>query len=158
MKAWRYLIAAGLLWLPLQGAAEEAEAPQLLGYEHKNLRSGEVTDLTALKGKPVAMMFFEPDCSWCIKQARLFAGLQEQCQQQFSTVLLGVHGKQIALKRTLFDLGVKLPAYQASKALLHDMGGIPATPIMLITDEQGRYRRYFRGMTEQEQLTPLLCG
>ena len=156
-RLWQVWLVAVLGLFPALAAADSS-APQLLGFEHKNLRSGEVTDLSQLSGKPVAMMFFEPDCSWCVKQARILDSLKQQCQGSFTPVMLGVHGNRMALKRVLFDLGVKLPAYKASKSLVRKMGGIPATPIMLVTDELGRYRRYFRGMTGPDKLKPLLCG
>ncbi len=156
-QIWRLGITSVLLLVSSLGFANSDDKPQLLGFEHKNLRSGQVTDLKQLKGKPVAIMFFEPECSWCIKQARVLNQLQEQCNQSFTPVMLGVHGNFVALKRALFDLGVKLPAYRASKSLVKAMGGIPATPIMLVTDEQGRYRKYYRGLTKETKLKPLLC-
>lgn len=158
IKYWQVYLLAVLGLAPALTGATSTEQPQLLGFEHKNLRSGQVTDLTQLAGKPVAMMFFEPECSWCIKQAKILERLQTQCEQSFTSVMLGVHGNRVALKRALFDLGVKLPAYKASKPLVKAMGGIPATPILLVTDKEGRYRQYYRGMTTKDKLTPLLCG
>lgn len=159
---WRVCLLAVLGLAPALTSAttskQRQEQPQLLGFEHKNLRSGQVTDLTQLAGKPVAMMFFEPECSWCIKQARILEKLQSQCENSFTPVMLGVHGNRVALKRALFDLGVKLPAYKASKPLVQAMGGIPATPILLVTDKEGRYRQYYRGMTTKDKLQPLLCS
>ncbi|WP_051252580.1 TlpA family protein disulfide reductase [Ferrimonas kyonanensis] len=157
LTLWRLWLVAVLGLLPALATAS-SEAPQLLEFEHRNLRSGEVTDLTHLAGQPVVMMFFEPDCSWCIKQARILDKLQQQQHNSFIPVMLGVHGNRLALKRALFDLGVSLPAYQASRALEREMGGIPATPILLVADKQGHYLRYFRGLTTPEQLIPLLSS
>ncbi|QIZ78710.1 hypothetical protein [Ferrimonas lipolytica] len=62
------------------------------------------------------------------------------------------------LKRTLFEIGVEFPAYQASKEIVSQLGGIPATPIMLKAGNDGRFRRHFRGFTDADSLQPLLCS
>ncbi len=137
--------------LPLQAAQLSRD------YQYQELRGQKLTDLSHLEGKTTAMMFFEPECSWCIKQAATLKKLYQECDQQMQPIALGVNGNKLALKRALFRLNFPFDAYHAPMALLRDMGGVPATPILLVLNEQGELVKGYRGYTDSEELKAQLC-
>ena len=157
---WSALIFWSALTMTFAADAEEAETtqPYLLGFEHRDLRTSKMSDLESLAGKPVALVFFEPDCSWCFRQVKVLKQLVKRCEDAFTPVALGIHGDRRRLKKELFKLKFPYPAYVASKQLVDEMDGIPATPIMLIADERGYFAQYFRGLTKAEALEPYLCS
>lgn len=126
-------------------------------YQFQALRSPLSTNLSHLEGRPVALMFFEPECPWCIKQASVLRQLHQHCSQSIQPVALGVNGNNLALKRALFRLNFPFEAYRAPPTLLKDMGGIPATPILLLLNAKGELVKGYRGYTDEEELKSQLC-
>ncbi|KFZ36286.1 hypothetical protein HR45_17445 [Shewanella mangrovi] len=116
----------------------------LAQYSLKNLRSGEITDLATVTQGTVALMFYEPDCSWCRKQAQALTELQQQCGN-VTPIALGINASRLALKKALFTLQFPFAGFMAPHQLLQDLGGIPATPITLVFKQQqliGAFRGY----------------
>ena len=126
-------------------------------YQFQALRGQQVTDLSHLEGQAMALMFFEPECPWCIKQASVLKQLHQSCRQGVQPVALGVNGDNLALKRALFRLNFPFEAYRAPPALLKDMGGIPATPILLLLNAKGELIKGYRGFTNEAELKTQLC-
>ena len=126
-------------------------------YQFQALRGPQVTDLSHLEGQAMALMFFEPECPWCIKQASVLKQLHQNCRQGVQPVALGVNGDNLALKRALFRLNFPFEAYRAPPALLQDMGGIPATPILLLLNAKGELIKGYRGFTNEAELKAQLC-
>ncbi|MGR6500972.1 TlpA family protein disulfide reductase [Shewanella sp. Koi 1] len=126
-------------------------------YQFQALRGQQVTDLSHLEGQAMALMFFEPECPWCIKQASVLKQLHQSCRQGVHPVALGVNGDNLALKRALFRLNFPFEAYRAPPALLKDMGGIPATPILLLLNTKGELIKGYRGFTNEAELKAQLC-
>ncbi|MEC4726130.1 thioredoxin family protein [Shewanella sp. D64] len=137
-------------------AAEPDLGPQLLAYQHENLTSHKVENLQKLKGKPTLMMFFEPQCSWCFKQGKAFNRLLQQCPTAVNIVALGSHGDKVTLRRELWRMKLNFPGYLVGKTMMGELGALPATPMTLITDENGNLSGYLRGYIKLEQLLPLL--
>ncbi|GIU42531.1 TlpA family protein disulfide reductase [Shewanella algidipiscicola] len=144
--------------LMLVCCAAPLQAAQLTqGYLYQDLRSQKVVNLSHLEGHAIALMFFEPECPWCIKQARALRNLEQNCVARIHPVALGINGNNLTLKRALFRLNFPFEAYRAPRKLLTDMGGIPATPILLLLNAQGELIKGFRGYTEEVVLKELLC-
>lgn len=147
-----------ILLLMLLCCALPLSAAQLTrDYQFQALRGQQVTDLSHLEGQAMALMFFEPECPWCIKQASVLKQLHQSCQQGLQPVALGVNGDNLALKRALFRLNFPFEAYRAPPALLKDMGGIPATPILLLLNTKGELIKGYRGFTNEAELKAQLC-
>lgn len=138
-------------------AAPLSAAQLTVDYQFKDLRGQTTSNLAHLHGKPVAMMFFEPECPWCIKQARVLKKLHQECEQQVHPVALGVNGDNVRLKRALFRLNFPFEAYRPPSNLVQEMGGIPATPILLLLDEHGVLIKGYRGYTAMDELKAQLC-
>lgn len=121
--------------LALLALSSSALANDFSQYQLKSLRQSEAVTLANVAEQYSAVMLFEPHCSWCIKQARALAELQQRCPQ-IQPIALGINGDRLALKRALFNLQVPFDAYIAPFNLLHDMGGVHSTPITLFFKHQ----------------------
>lgn len=94
-------LALGLLLL----CAMPLQASQLTrDYQFQPLRGQEQQTLAHLEGQSAVLMFFEPECPWCVKQAAVLKKLHQLCPGHLQPVALGVNGNQLALKRALFRL------------------------------------------------------
>lgn len=133
-------------------------APSLLDYELKRLDAPEVEPLRQFQGKPVLMMFFEPDCSWCFRQVRTLNALAERCPNGFQALAVGVNGNRSHLKKELRRLRPDFPAFEASPALLAALGGVPATPFTLLGDANGSYLNWTRGYLPEQDLEQFLAA
>ncbi|BDM65471.1 hypothetical protein NFHSH190041_29230 [Shewanella sp. NFH-SH190041] len=133
----------------------------LLGYQHQalngsnNARSSDGT-LQHLTGKPTLMMFFEPGCSWCVKQGKALNQLLASCHGQLQAVALGTGADRATLKKTWWQMQLDFPGYQVGREMMQQLGELPATPITLIADQQGQLSGYLRGYVKLSTLKPLL--
>lgn len=152
MTILRTLILTVLVSLTMSVVA----APSLLEYELKSLQAPELHKLERYAGKPLLLVFFKPECSWCFRQVRAINQLQETCRHQFQALAVGVEGNRTWLKETLRRMRPEFPAYEASPRLLKDLGGVPATPFSLLGDAGGEYRNYLRGYIPPERLAGIL--
>lgn len=87
-------------------------------------------------GQSVLLLFFEPNCSWCLKQSQVI-NLLAACEKQFSIAGIGVNGSRWALKKMGWQLKAKYPLYQATKSFLRLIPPIKATPTLFWVDPQG---------------------
>ena len=138
--------------------AGTAGAPSLLDYALKRLDAPEVESLRQFEGKPVLMMFFEPECSWCFRQVRTLNAMGQRCTSGFQALAVGVNGNRSDLKKELRRLRPDFPAFEASPALLEALDGVPATPFTLIGDAKGDYLNWTRGYLPEADLEIFLAG
>lgn len=139
----------------LAGAALASNA-YLLDFELRSLEEPVVHDLGRYEGKPVLMMFFEPDCSWCYRQVRTINRLGEDCGAKFTAIAIGVNGNRAALQKELRRLRPDFPAYQASPALMEAIGEIDATPLSLLGDSNGDFLNWARGYLPEDELAAFI--
>ena len=142
-----------LLLLAVAGpaAAEDASA-SLLGFELRSLEAPEYHSLERYRGKPVLMVFFQPDCTWCQRQFRAINELAETCDYAFEAMAVGFRGNRGELRKELRRLRPEFPAYQASPALMDSIGSIDATPLILIGDSSGKLVTWLRGYIPSDEL------
>ena len=138
-----------LLWMV---AASAGTKPQLLDFELRDLRSGERYALERYRGRPLLLFFFQPDCSWCLRQVRAIHQVLSDCEGAFEVAAVGVNGDRRDLQREVQRLRPRFDAFEASPALLENMGGVPATPFFLLADAQGRFSGWLRGYAEPSVL------
>jgi len=146
-----------LLWAALfaGGSALAAEPPSLLEFELKSLGAPERHDLQRFHGQQMVMMFFQPECNWCYRQVQALNDLQSSCSTT-RFVAVGVNGDRQRLRKEVRRLRPEFPAYQASPELLHSLGGLPATPFMLLGDADGQFVDWMRGYIPAERLSSRL--
>lgn len=134
-----------------------ASASDILGYEHENLSNGQLEALDALRGKSSFLLFFQPDCKWCLKQSKTLDKMLATCPRQVNAAALGVHATRHELKKELRRLRPDYPAYKTGDRMLEELQGVPATPIMLLADEHGKFVQSFRGYVPADQLAQILA-
>lgn len=149
----RWMLAGVLaLW-----ACSASSTSSLFGYQLRSLEAPVTDSLDAYRGKPVIMLFFQPECSWCLKQVRAVNRLPADCRASFNALAIGVNGDRKALKQELRRLRPDFPAYQANPALLDAIGGVPATPFALLGDANGEFHNWMRGYIPQSRLVDSLA-
>ena len=124
----------------------------LLDFELRSLEQPEVHELQRYEGKPVLMVFFEPNCSWCYRQVKAINEVGEQCSDEFAAIAIGVNGNRQSLQKELRRLRPEFPAYQASPRLLESLGGIDATPLSLLSNADGEFANWSRGYLPADKL------
>ncbi len=127
------------------------KAPSLLEFELRSLADPETHSLSRYAGKPVVLLLFQPDCNWCLRQARVAGELTQSCTAGFETVLIGFRGNRSQLRKELRRLDQSFPAYQASPELLDAVGNPQTTPVMLLGDEDGRFVSWIRGFLPADE-------
>ena len=142
------LFLAGLLFSPVVGAEP---APSLLEFELRSLEEPEVHQLSRYQGKPLVMIFFQPECNWCAKQIEAINKLRKQCHREIEAVAIGFGSNRTELRKELRRLRPDFPAYQASPKLIAEVGGVVATPVTLLGDSDGRFVSWTRGFVPYER-------
>ena len=104
------------------------------------------------------MTFFQPDCGWCLRQARALNRLHQTCGADISLLAVGVHGSRRELKQELRRLRPRYAAYQASAALLASLGGAPPTPFSLVAGRDGRFLAWMQGYLPPEEVAEQFQG
>ena len=151
----RYVLAS--VALSALGAVHAAGGQaSLLEFELKSLHEPVVHSLSRYQGKPVLMLFFQPDCNWCLRQVRAINELNEQCEGGFEAVAVGVRGSRGELRKELRRIRPDFPAYQASPRLLEALGGVETTPLMLVGDDEGDLVTWLRGFIATDRLHVVL--
>jgi thioredoxin-related protein len=152
----RGLVISLLLLFSNNGSAASA----LHQFKLKPLAQDELLSLGDYAGAPLLLSFFEPACSWCVRQLRELVKLQHSSKQRLQIVALGIHGEKPALERVLARSGARghLTAAVASPALLSAIGDIPATPYLLLFDAAGKLDSKHRGYLPLPQLQKALAN
>lgn len=133
-----------------------ASAADLMQYELRSLdQAATEHTLDRYRGTPTLMIFFEPECAWCLRQIRVLNKLIDECEN-FQALAIGANGSRSALRDTLNRMRPDFPSYQISRELEADIGKVETTPLMLIADEQGEFVTYMRGYQKEEILVPAL--
>lgn len=126
----------------------------ILDFQLRSLQEPEVHSLTMYEGKPVVLVFFQPECNWCAKQVRAINSLREQCD--FEALAVGVGGSRVELRKELRHLRPAFPAYQASPELIEELGGVVATPFTLLGNPNGEFLNWGRGFLPEKELQKLM--
>lgn len=141
-------------FLTVFSPATGTENANLLDFDLRSLHEPAIHSLTMYEGKPLVMVFFQPDCNWCARQVRVINSLRKQCN--FEAIAVGTGGTRMELREELRQLRPTFPAYQASPELIRAMGGVDATPVMLLGDADGHFLNWSRGYLADKELTSLL--
>lgn len=123
--------------------------------------NGESGALNQFDGKTLLVVLFEPDCTWCHKQMRVFNKVTRECNASLQPLAIGINGQKLALKKELRRSRVQFPALKASASWLEQFDDIPATPWNLVISEQGELIAQIRGYIEYERIQkafPNICA
>ncbi len=126
---------------------------QLVSLNPKSLEP--VQTLAQYQGKPMLTSFFMPNCNWCFRQHKVLKAMQKQCPD-LQTVMLGVQGSKLKLRKELKREKNTFPAFVANHQLVNAIGDDAPVPMMVIFDEQGQVVFKTVGYTKAEKLKGLL--
>lgn len=105
-------------------------------------------DATVLLQAPEAgllfITFFEPDCSWCLKQMQALDELQKN-KKQYKVVAIGIQGSRFDLKQWAARADTGLPITRITPQIERQLGSPRVTPTTLIFDDKGNFVAKFVG-------------
>lgn len=137
-------LGAGALAALLACGRVEAEV-DILDYRLRDLLSSDAMELDVFRGGVSILMFFEPDCPYCFRQARALNQLQRECRG-VHPVAIGLNGDRRALQKEAGRMRAEFPVLEIDERLQSDIGNVEATPLMLIGDRGGMLVTYLRGL------------
>lgn len=123
---------------------QHVSAETFYSYPVIDLGSGESQSLSPKQPLNV-VLFFEPNCSWCFKQSKVFNHYQKHCSPHVHFIGLGVNANRQALKQAAWKLNTNFPLYMASPKLLEATGKITSTPLTIVFDIKGNILAHIRG-------------
>lgn len=135
----------------------DVESKGIYSLSLKSLSKPEMVSLNTVKHKHLLISFFEPECTWCYRQLRMLNKLQQTCEDNIQSIMIGVHGTRQALQREFRLINVTLPAFETSEALLAFTGNIEATPITFLVREDGVITHKLRGYMPNHSIYHQLC-
>ncbi|MCH2191006.1 MAG: hypothetical protein MK188_08795 [Gammaproteobacteria bacterium] len=152
---WRSAIFTMVLSMLFWSLGVHASSVDLHIYDLDPLSGSETPSFESLRGKIDTLVFFEPECSWCFKQARVLNKLQQDCRS-FGAAAIGVNGSIRDLKKTVQSMRLDFYSYQINSELQKDLGKVEATPLLIFLNEQGEYASYVRGYQNRDKLGEIL--
>ncbi|MCY4045142.1 MAG: hypothetical protein OXE99_08680 [Cellvibrionales bacterium] len=146
MKLIRHLLCAFVLIAQLEGVAKTPTEPVQNDFFSAAFKKPIFGDLTFEPdpSQPLLLLFFEPNCTWCLKQSKVL-NLLGSCEKAFSVAGIGVNGNLLALKKMGWQLKANYPLYLATPAFLKRVPAIEATPTLLWVDAKGVVQGQHRG-------------
>jgi thiol-disulfide isomerase/thioredoxin len=136
-------------------AAPATGEVDILDYRLRDLLSADAMELEVFRGGISVLMFFEPECPYCYRQARVLNQLQRECRD-LHPVAIGINGDRRALQREAERMRAEFPALEIDERLQRDIGKVEATPLMLVGDRSGMLVTWLRGLQSAAALRALL--
>jgi predicted DsbA family dithiol-disulfide isomerase len=134
---------------------EAAAEVDILDYRLRDLLSSDAMELDVIRGGISVLMFFEPNCPYCFRQARVLNDLQRECPD-VHPVAVGFNGDRRALQNEAARMRAEFPVLEIDERLRRDLGKVDATPLMLIGDRSGMLVTWLRGLQSVDVLRSLV--
>ncbi|MGD8809235.1 MAG: redoxin domain-containing protein [Gammaproteobacteria bacterium] len=147
----RLLIGA---WLLLAAAQAGADV-DMLSYVLRDLRTSGEIDLEDYRGRIALLMFFEPDCEYCLRETRVINTLVADCPG-LQPVGIGANGSRAALQQHARRMRADFPVAQINEEFQDDIGEIIGTPLLLISDHYGMLVTWLRGFQTEATLREII--
>lgn len=122
-----------------------------LELELRSLSSGHKAKLADVKSDLHILLFFQPNCRWCERQAKVLAKLQASCSS-LKVDAIGMFASYQGLRRSISKSRLVLPAYQSSPELLQVLPKVAATPVMFLLNKKGQLLQPFYGFITLKKL------
>jgi thiol-disulfide isomerase/thioredoxin len=151
---WQILVGCVALLHSLISNVAVAEV-DILDYRLRDLATTGEIELSAFRGTVNVLMFFEPECPYCFRQARVLNELREQCGD-VQPIAIGVNGDRSALQNEMRRMRADFPTLQIDARLQEDIGEVVATPLLLLSDRSGMLVTWLRGLQQVETLRALI--
>ena len=130
-------------------------AVDLLNYQLKDLKSVETHNLDQYRGNTFLMIFFQPDCPFCVKQSKVINEIQAECSD-FQAIGVGVNSSRSDPQVDARKMRADYPTYEISAPLQAEVGKVVGTPLMLVADKQGVFTEHLQGYQKMDSLIPIL--
>ena len=101
-----------------------------------NLRNMQIETPLAADGRPKLVMFMQPDCKWCKKQAKDLEAIAQACEAHVNISILGFKGSKSDLRREARHYSNELPVFYADKHHIQQFGGIKSSPTFVFINGQ----------------------
>jgi hypothetical protein len=137
------------------GCGDAAAEVDILDYRLRDLLSSDAMELDVFRGGISVLMFFEPDCPYCFRQARVLNELQRECSG-VHPVAIGLNGDRRALQEEAARMRAEFPVLEVDERLRHDIGKVEGTPLMLVGDRSGMLVTWLRGLQSVDVLRGLV--
>lgn len=116
------------------------------------------TDFTLFANQQQSLFsFFEPNCSWCLRQIKALNKLQQQCSVQVNITLIGIHGNKQQLRKVLHKARNTLPATQYHPELRKLLGKINVTPTNAFFDQNSTLVSSLPGYIKLDKLSKVFA-
>jgi hypothetical protein len=150
----RYRLTSIVLAALLAGSTAVAEV-DILDYRLRDLLSSDAMELDVFRGGVSVLLFFEPGCPYCFRQARVLNELQRECPD-LHPVAIGMNGDRRALQNEATRMRAEFPVLEIDERLRHDIGKVDGTPLMLVGNRSGMLVTWLRGLQSVDTLRALL--
>ncbi len=155
--AWLTL-AVLLMWPPLAPAQAAALSLDDLSLARIDQPGRGRIELDSYRGKPLLLLLFEDQCRYCLQALTVANALAHEDQGAWSLLAVGVGNSATALNAWAQRVQPDVPVTQADKRLLARIGGVSATPLLLVVGPEGRVVRRVLGTQDPAALRELLRG
>jgi thiol-disulfide isomerase/thioredoxin len=139
----------------LLACGDAAAEVDILDYRLRELFSVDAMELDVFRGGVSVLMFFEPNCPYCFRQARVLNELQRECPEVYP-IAIGLNGDRRALQEEAARMRAEFPVLEIDERLRRDLGKVEATPLMLIGDRSGMLVTWLRGLQTVDVLRSLV--
>jgi thiol-disulfide isomerase/thioredoxin len=136
-------------------AAPSLAVVDMLQYVLRDLRTTGEVDLADYRGKISLLMFFEPDCEYCLRETRVLNTLVADCPG-LQPIAIGVNGSRAALQQHMRRMRTDFPVAQINEQFQADIGEIIGTPLLLLSDRDGALVTWLRGYQSESVLRELI--
>jgi hypothetical protein len=149
---FRFSMIALLLSASL-GCGAATAAPRLLDFSLPALTPTYAPlDLRRFEGKVTMLLLFEDGCSYCLSMIKNADALLRRNPEQLNLLLIGVGSDKNALAKWSDRVETQAEKVQADGEFLSAIGGVKATPIMLIANRKGEFAQKITGAISRAQL------
>ena len=118
--------------------------------------SGEQLSLAELRGHPVLVYFWAPDCRYCIGEMPALEQLYQRLSPELGFVLIGVsmhHARPDWVLRTVSEMQLSHPVtLDPMRTIEHALGPVLGTPYSVLIDPSGQIRARHHGVSNLERL------
>lgn len=135
--------------------AQAGAAVDMLSYVLRDLSTTGDIDLEDYRGKITLLMFFEPDCEYCLRETRVINTLVADCPG-LQPVAIGANGSRAALQQHMRRMRADFPSAQINEEFQNDIGEIIGTPLLLLSDHDGMLVTWLRGYQSEKVLREII--
>lgn len=127
-------------------------------FSAKDIVNGETLSLAALKGKPVVLRFFVPDCRYCKADTEIFSRYYQQYHDKgLEIIYIDVSPDSQLVHSFIEDLHIRFPVIQDPKGKISEKYLVKAVPQAIILSPELKIQGAVLGGVSEVELDRLLA-